>query len=129
MGGLEWPIVRALAVYPLRFIAASAAGFAAGYPLGQTLQAMLVHSWSLNWTGYWSAVATFGLSLGVPQWLIFRRRMRRASLWISFSVIGWMLSGVAWISFRPADGLDAIAYGVVTGFGLVWLTRTRFNSK
>jgi hypothetical protein len=39
------------------------------------------------------------------------------------SVIGWMLTGVAWVSFRAGDGLDSLAYGIVTGLGLVWLRR------
>ena len=125
IGGLQWPIVRAVGVVPLRFFVASAVGFAVGYPVGQTFQAIFMHHWSLNWTGYWSAVATFGLFLGVPQWLLFRRRMRRAGLWVLFSVTGWMLTGLAWISFRAGDGLDSLAYGVVTGLGLVWLVHSQ----
>ncbi len=125
IGGLQWPIVRAVGVVPLRFFVASAVGFAVGYPVGQTFQAIFVHHWSLNWTGYWSAVATFGLFLSVPQWLFFRRRMRRAGLWVLFSVTGWMLTGLAWISFHPGDGLDSIAYGIVAGVGLVWLVHSQ----
>jgi hypothetical protein len=125
IAGLQWPIVRAVGVLPVRFLVASAVGFAVGYPLGQTIQGIIVLHWSLNWTGYWSAVATFGLFLGVPQWWIFRRHMKRASLWVFFSVIGWMLTGLAWISFRAGDGLDSIVYGIVTGLGLVWLVRSQ----
>ena len=125
IAGLQWPIVRAVGVPPIRFSVASAVGFAVGYPLGQTIQGIIVHHWSLNWMGYWSAVATFGLSLGVPQWWIFRRHVKRASLWVLFSVIGWMLTGVAWISFRAGDGLDSIVYGIVTGLGLVWIVRSQ----
>jgi hypothetical protein len=122
IAGLQWPIVRAIGVLPVRFFVASAVGFAVGYPLGQTLQGMM---WSLHWIwGYGSALAIFGLFLGVPQWWIFRRHMQRASLWVLFSVIGWMLTGVAWMSFRAGDGLDSLVYGVVTGVGLVWLVRS-----
>jgi hypothetical protein len=121
IAALQWPIVRAVGVPPVRFLLASAFGFAVGYPLGQTIQAIITLHWSLHWAGYWSAVATFGLSLGVPQWLIFRRHMRRAGLWVLYSMIGWLLTGLAWISFRAGDGLDAIVYGTVTGLGLVWL--------
>jgi hypothetical protein len=107
----------------VRFLVASAVGFAVGYPAGQTVQAIMV-SGSLNWVwGYGSAVAVFGLSLGVPQWWILRRHMRRAGLWILFSVTGWMLAGVAWIRFGVNSGEDCIAYGIVTGLGLVWLAR------
>jgi hypothetical protein len=125
IGGLQWPIVRAVGVLPVRFLVASAVGLAAGYPLAQTIQANIVFHWSLHLTGYWSAVAAFGLFLAVPQWWIFRRHMKRAGLWVLFSVIGWMLTGLAWISFRAGDGLDSLVYGIVTGLGLVWLARSQ----
>jgi len=105
---------------------ASAVGFAVGYPFGQTVQATMLSVSNLNWMwGYGSALATFGLFLGVPQWWLLRRHMQRASLWILFSMIAWMLTGVAWMNFRAGDGLDAIVYGVVAGVGLVWLARSQ----
>jgi hypothetical protein len=125
IAGLQWPIVRAVGVLPVRFLVASAVGFAVGYPLGQTVQGIFVHQWSMHWTGYWLAAAAFGLFLAVPQWWIFRRHMKRASLWVLFSVGGWMLTGLAWISFRAGDGLDSLVYGIVTGLGLVWLARSQ----
>jgi hypothetical protein len=125
IGGLQWPIVRAVGVLPLWFLVASAIGFAVGYPLGQTVQGIIVHHWSLHMTGYWSAVATFGLFLGVPQWWIFRRDLKRASLWILFSMIAWLLTGVTWINSHPGDGLDSIVYGVAAGLGLVWLVHSQ----
>jgi hypothetical protein len=125
MGGLQWPIVRAAGVLPVRYLIASAVGFAAGYPLGQTIQANMVFHWNMHLTGYWSAVAAFGFFLGVPQSWVFRRHMKRASLWVLFSVIGWMLTGLARVGLRVGDGLDALLYGLVAGLGLVWLARSR----
>ena len=125
LGGLQWPIVRAVGVLPVRFLVASAIGLAVGYLLGQTIQANIVFHWSLHLTGYWSAVAAFGLFLGVSQWWIFRRHMKRASLWVLFSVVGWMLTGLARTGFRAGDGLDFIVFGIVTGLGLVWLARSQ----
>jgi hypothetical protein len=125
IGGLQWPIVRAIGVHPIRLIVASAVGFAVGYILGQTIQGIMTVNWNLNLTGYWSAVITFGLFLGVPQWWIFRRHMQRASLWILISVIGWILTGMAWINFRGASGEDSIMYGLVAGLGLVWLVNSQ----
>jgi len=80
--------------------------------------------WHWTW-GYGSALAVYGLSLGLPQWWVLRKRVRRAGLWIPFSVIGWELTGVAWISFGGASGEDSLLYGVVTGLGLVWLVQAR----
>ena len=126
IAGLQWPIVRTVGVRPLWFIAVSAVCFAAGYPLAHTIQGTL-DNWGLNWIlDYGLALAIVGLSLGIPQWWIFRRHMRRASLWILLSVTGWMLTGVAWIKFGGAgSGVDSIAYGIVTGLGLVCLVHSQ----
>jgi len=126
IAGLQWPLVWAAGVPPIRFVAASAVGFALGYPLGQTFQALTVLQGSLSWVwGYGSALTTFGLSLGLPQWWILRRHIGRAGLWILFSVVGWALIGVYWIDAGAGDGLDALLYGIVTGLGLVWLGHPR----
>jgi hypothetical protein len=125
MGMLQWPIVRGVGVPPVQFFVASAGGFAVGYPLGQTFQAVMV-SENLHWMwGYGSALATFGLLLGLPQWWLLRQRMQRAHLWILFNVVGWLLAGVARMSFGGGSGEDALAYGIVTGLGLVWLVRSQ----
>jgi len=118
---MQWFIVRALKVPIIRFLVASAVGFAVGYPLGQRVAPMLDLSWKLEFV---SALTIYGLSLTVPQWLIFRRHMKRASLWILFSMIGWALAGVAWYRFGVNSGAESIAYGIVTGPGLVWLAHS-----
>jgi hypothetical protein len=122
IAGLQWPVLRSVGVHPLPFVVASAVGFAVGYPFGQIVQGFFVYNWSMHWTGYWFAVATFGLSLGCPQWWVFRKHLKRAELWILFSVAGWMLSGAAWTG-PHMDVLDSGVYGIVAGFGLVWLSR------
>ena len=119
IAGLQWPVARAAGVPPLPFIALSAMSFAIGYPLGQTVQATIVQHWRLHVTGYWCAVATFALSLGVAQWWVLRRRLKHASLWILFSVTGWMLTGVGWLGGERRGFL----YGIVPGLGLAWLVR------
>jgi hypothetical protein len=120
IAGLQWPVMRAAGVPPFPFVAASAVSFALGYPLGQTVQATLVQHWQLHSTGYWCAVAIFALSLGLPQWWILRSHLKRASLWILFSVAGWMLSGVMWLG----GGRAGFEYGIAAGLGLVWLVRS-----
>jgi len=121
IAGMQWFIVRALKVPIIRFLVASAVGFAVGYPLGQNVAPMMDLSW--KWE-FGSALTIYGLSLTVPQWWIFRRHMQRASLWILFSMIGWMLAGVAWVRFGVNSGVEGIAYGIVTGLGLVWLAHS-----
>jgi hypothetical protein len=123
IAGMQWFIVRALGVPTIRFLVVSAVGFAVGYPLGQNVSPIM--DWGLSWKWeFGTALAIYGLSLTVPQWWIFRRHMQRASLWILFSMIGWMLAGVAWLSFGVNSGVEGIAYGIVTGLGLVWLVHS-----
>lgn len=121
IAGLQWFIVRAAGVPPIWFIVLSAVSFSVGYPLGQTFQLIIVHHWSLDMTGYWLAVFTFGLFLSLPQWIILHRYIQRAGLWILISMIGWMLTGLMWLS----GGQAGIEYGIVTGLGLVWLVNSQ----
>lgn len=126
IAGLQWPVVRVVGVPPAGFLVASAIGFAAGYPLGQTAQAIAVLNWGLDWEwGFGAALAVFGLSLALPQWWMLRRHVRWASPWILLSVIAWMLTGAAWIAFGACSGEDAVVYGLVAGLGLVWLVRSQ----
>jgi len=118
---LQCLIVRAVGVPPLRFIFAGAVGFTIGYPFGQFIQGFFIYNWDLHSTGYWLCITTFGLFLGVSQWLIIRQQLKRASLWILLSPIGWILTGVAWINLGGNSGVESILYGIVTGFGLVWI--------
>ena len=125
IGALQWLVVRTAGVSPARFLMASAVCFAVGYPLGQTAQAIIVRQWSMHGIGYGSALATFGLCLGLPQWWVLRRGMQRASLWILLSVTGWVLTGMTWTSSGAGSGVDAVVYGTVTGLGLAWLVRSQ----
>jgi len=128
IAGMQWFIVRRLGVPAIRLLVASAVGFAVGYPLGQNASPFM--DWGLSWKWrFGTALAIYGLSLTVPQWWIFRRHMQRANLWILFSMIGWMLAGLAWLSFGVNSGAEGIAYGIVTGPGLLWLVHSRRTNE
>ena len=122
---LQWPIVRAVGVSPLRLILAGAVGFAVGYPFGQTIQGFFIYNWNLHLTGDWLCIITFGLFLGVPQWLIIRRHIRLAGLWILLNVAGWMLEGL----FLLNGGMADFGYGIVAGIGLVWLVHSEQKNR
>lgn len=123
IAALQWPLVRAAGVAPLRFVLAGAVGLAVGYPLGQTIQGMLVEQWSAPWMGYAAALAAFGLSLSVPQWWVIRRQFLHAKMWIGFSVAGWLLSGIL-VTGARIDVLDSVVYGMLAGLGLVWIAQS-----
>ncbi len=122
---LQWPIVRAVGVSPLWLIFAGAVGFAVGYPFGQTIQGFFIYNWNLHLTGYWLCIITFGFFLGVPQWLILRQQLKRASLWILLNVAGWLLRGLLSLNGGMAD----FGYGIVAGIGLVWLVHSEQKNR
>ena len=66
-----------------------------GWLLGVLL--ILIPSW-LNWTNAFSNIdlvfVVMGLSIGVGQWLLLRRRLPRASWWIGANIVGWGLLGL-----------------------------------
>jgi hypothetical protein len=77
--------------------------------------------------------AVIGLSAGVAQWLILRRRFPQAGLWIGANVLGW---AAGWSLISSADGSDlsvavvyavgaagAVLVGIITGIALIALVR------
>ena len=74
-----------------------------GWLLGVLL--ILISGWLNFWTyESWDIDLAFillGLSIGVGQWLLLRRRLSRAGWWIVASVAGWVLLGLV-----TGDSLD-----------------------
>jgi hypothetical protein len=74
-----------------------------GWLLGILLT--MVPGW-LNWTSqlfnFDLAFIVMGLSIGVWQWLLLRRRLLRAGWWIGANVVGWGLLALT----REGNGLD-----------------------
>ena len=87
-----------------------------------------------------------GTILGTPQWLVPRRHVRRAALWIPANALAWMPGMI--LAFVGADlifsgGIGtstvvrAIAIlvaigavvGAIHGLALVWLSRRAFDGR
>ncbi len=106
---------------------------AAGYPLGGLLQQAFpgIDNPALR---SFSMALSFGLAIGIAQWLFLRGRVRRAGWWVLISVAGWLLAvvatGAAYLSglyVEPFDMLSAFLFPAgVSGAGLVWLLRYKF---
>lgn len=77
--------------------------------------------------------AVIGLSAGVAQWLILRRRFPQAGWWIAANVLGW---AAGWSLISSVDGSNvsvALIYavgaagaalvGIITGIALIGLVR------
>lgn len=65
-------------------------------------------------------VCLYGLMVGVMQWLVLRRQVPRAGLWIPASAVSWIIA-------IPAGDINGppgwAVFGAITGTVLVWLLR------
>jgi hypothetical protein len=111
------------ALKPIRWIVACAVGLAIPFLVVDLTNAANVNpSWVTA-----AAVGAGGLTVGVWQALLLRRRGGRARAWIVASLVGWVLAGMttgaAQVLFNrhALRGLwGALAYlGLITGGGLV----------
>ena len=72
----------------------------------------------------WSGALGFaliGASIGVCQWLVLRRRIHRATLWVLASILGWGMSGVV-SGETISSQLDVIALALLppTAVSVAW---------
>jgi hypothetical protein len=72
----------------------------------------------------WSGALGFaliGASIGVCQWLVLRRRIHRATLWVLASILGWGMSGLV-SGETISSQLDVIALALLppTAVSLAW---------
>ena len=114
------------------WILATLAGYPAGSLLQQVLPGIRVPGWGGLWGGL-SMLLSFGLALGVSQWLVLRGRVPRAGWWIVISIAGWLLANTltnaAYLSGLYVEPLDLVTAflipTMVSGAGIVWLLQQR----
>lgn len=85
------------------WLVASLLGWAAGCLIAYVCNTALSLGWYSR-NAPVSALLVVGLMVGVAQWMVLRRRSRRAIFWIPASVAGWVLVGFA---FQAATTLCA----------------------
>ena len=61
----------------------------------------------------------FGLTMGLAQWIVLRRRVKLASVWILLSIPGWTLGLVGVLG----SILVGAVVGAITGFAFDFLLR------
>ncbi len=74
---------------------------------------------------------TFGVILGILQWLTLRGRVYQAGWWVAISIAGWLaafaLTGAAIVSGLYVEPFDMLAAFIVpiaiAGAGIIWLLR------
>jgi len=69
----------------------------------------------------------FGVSVGIAQWLVLRRQVSSAGLWVLASTVGGGVVGVVAV-FVGVFGIVAVvgalvAGGAITGGAMLWLLR------
>ena len=87
-----------------------------------------------------------GTVLGMPQWLVLRRHVRRAALWIPANALAWvpgmlMAFVAADFLFSASTGVGTVVLAIATlvaigtmvgaihGLALVWLTRHTYGGR
>ena len=98
----------------------------AGWFLGMLL--ILIPGW-LHWTAKFLnnvelVFLVLGLSIGLAQWVLLRRRLARAGWWIAANVVGWGVLGL----FTPGNTLNQYGLFLIgllpacaTAITLAWL--------
>ena len=98
--------------------------------LGWALPLILLGLASVGWLPalaidpVWSGALGFaliGASIGVCQWLVLRRRIHRAALWVLASILGWGMSGLV-SGETISSQLDVIALALLppTAASVAW---------
>jgi len=128
MGCLQYGLLRRYLPRMGWWVAVTLAGWLLGLVLILGITRALAFFWT-NDVAYdfliinWEFVA-LGLSIGVGQWLLLRRRLPRAAWWIAANIGGWTLFGLI-VGNDSFDQYGLLALGIfpacVTAIALVLL--------
>ena len=121
IGVLQYLLLRRYLPRMVWWIPATVLGWALPLLLGRASVGWLP---ALAIDPVWSGALGFaliGASIGVCQWLVLRRRIHRATLWVLASILGWGMSGLV-SGETISSQLDVIALAVLppTAVSLAW---------
>ena len=111
------------------WILATVVGFAAGKFAADAIAESIAGA-----VGFALGGAAIGIALGAAQWLVLRRQVAQAGVWIPATALAW---AVGWSIISTVDEVaggptgttyligttGAAAAGVITGAALIWLRR------
>ena len=114
IGVFQWLMLRRYIGGSIRWLLASLVGlFLAAQIVGR------VREFDAD-LGLILGVALYGLLAGILQWLVLRRQVPRAGLWVPTSALSWLAA-------IPAGDLNGppgwAIFGAITGTVMVWLLR------
>jgi hypothetical protein len=131
-GLLQWLILRRYVGSAGWWIMASALAAPLGLAAANTVHRATLWAWIPAINGA-LGFAVFGLVVGLVQWLVLDRVVRRSGWWVTASAVGWCVGGFAsWVlGVRLPENLKVIAdfsiigatAGAATGLALVLLLR------
>jgi len=129
LGAGQWLVLRTRLSHAAWWVVATVAGILAGIYLGQSLiQASITYA-GLAWNWDWGILlfnSFIGAVMGLAQWLVLRRHVAHAALWVPITVAGWLALGAV-IGKSIDTSTDLVMFGlmpaVITGAGLLWLLR------
>ena len=86
--------------------------------------------------GYMLSGAVIGLSVGLAQWLLLRRRVPSAGWWVPATILAWLigwtlialaeyLADLPTLAVYLVGAIGAAAAGIITAAALTWLFRSR----
>ncbi|MFH1881839.1 MAG: hypothetical protein ABIL62_03890, partial [Planctomycetota bacterium] len=147
LGIAQWSVLRSYINKASLWILATAIGFPLGVGMGVAVAFTIGQSISQSISDLSVAnTILFILSLiglpfgpGIAQWLVLRRQVKRASLWILANAIGLFIGFLPNINFGGYEigvveagvtaALGGGIYGTITGPVLVWLLRNLSSQR
>jgi hypothetical protein len=124
LGAVQWAVLRLRLPMPIWWVVATSAGLAVGLAISTAL--LGTESTGAELLG---RAAITGLGVGVAQWLVLRRLVPWAAVWIAVIGLGWVLGwfvsgsigiGPSWSVFGASG---ALAFQLLTGLALYVLLR------
>ena len=116
IGITQWLVLRRYFSGAGWWVLASGAGWIAGWFL---ITSGLIVPPGAGLINTMIAGAVFGLTMGVAQWIVLRRWLKLASMWILLSIPGWTIGMVGILGTI----LVGVVVGAVTGFAFDLLLR------
>lgn len=116
IGVAQWLVIRRYFSQAGWWVLASAVGWIAGWALISSGSIVPPGGGLVNTM---MAGVVFGLAMGIAQWIVLRRWVKLASVWILLSVPGWTI-GLFGILGTILVG---VVVGAITGFAFDFLLR------
>lgn len=116
---------RLLDVLLIMWVSANTVGWAVGWPMADVVGGPVAEAVDLA-VGQAVGWAVFGAMVGIAQWSVLRKRVRRSGWWILASTVGWVVGGVVVVGVGAEGSVVGVtALGAVSGAAQWMVLRKR----